>query len=365
MKSFALSVLTLIVSSMGWAMKLSYVGETSIPHGTQLQKTTIGGLSGMSYADGILYAVSDDKGRFGEPRFYEFALTIKGSKVELKPLKLHFIKGLPEKLEKNGGLDLEGLFRLQDGDLLLSSEGNSDSKPRILPRIFRVSKEGQWKDDLPLDDKYLPEKTGQQKNGTQGNLAFESLTGIDGGRVVFAATEKALIQDIKADEEHLGDLVRVIKYERTGEHFKAIKEMAYQIDAYSKTDKGQEFFRGVSEMLAVSEEKMIVLERGVRIQGNGWTTPAALYLADFSQAADVSGISSLSKNKIKTATKTKLLDLEADLKDRPAGKGLQNYEALAWGPTLLDGRRTLLVMSDNNFSKKEVTELLVFAVEGE
>ncbi len=44
---------------------------------------------------------------------------------------------------------------------------------------------------------------------------------------------------------------------------------------------------------------------------------------------------------------------------------VQNFEALTWGPPLPDGRRTLLVMVDNNFSKKELTELVVFAVEGE
>ncbi|MNL71000.1 hypothetical protein D3C87_1960820 [compost metagenome] len=79
----------------------------------------------------------------------------------------------------------------------------------------------------------------------------------------------------------------------------------------------------------------------------------------------MSQVSSLSKSKIKSATKVKLLDLESDLiKERP-GKSLQNYEALTWGPVLADGRKTLLVLSDNNFSKKETTELLVFAVEGE
>ncbi|MNJ99844.1 hypothetical protein D3C87_176250 [compost metagenome] len=365
MKSMSVLLILISISLQAQALKLAYYGETTIKHGAQFNKSVIGGLSGMMWADGTLYAVSDDKGRLGDPRFFEFNLKIKDKKIELTPKAVHFITGVPGKLEKTGGLDLEGLFRFVDGGLLLSSEGNSDSKPRVMPRILRVSSTGQWKSDLPLDDKYLPETTGQQKKGTQGNLAFESLTGLDGGKTVFTTTESALLQDVKSGEEELGDRIRIIKYEEKEKGLQAVAEYAYQIDAYSKNDKGQEFFRGVSEMLAVSDTKIIVLERGVRIIGKGWITPASLYLADLSQATDVSKVTPLSQTKIKTAEKTKLIDLEMDLtKERP-DKGMQNFEALSWGPTLPDGRRTVLVMSDNNFSKKETMELLVFTVEGE
>ncbi|MNT44519.1 hypothetical protein D3C72_1810490 [compost metagenome] len=68
--------------------------------------------------------------------------------------------------------------------------------------------------------------------------------------------------------------------------------------------------------------------------------------------------------KIVEVPKTKLIDFETDLKtDRK--HSVENFEALAFGPKLPDGRKTLLVMTDDNFSKTQKTQLLVFAVEGE
>ncbi|MNU08786.1 hypothetical protein D3C72_2549920 [compost metagenome] len=64
------------------------------------------------------------------------------------------------------------------------------------------------------------------------------------------------------------------------------------------------------------------------------------------------------------AEKVKILDFETELKDIRK-KSVDNFEALAWGPTLPDGKKTLLMMTDNNFNKTQKMELVVFAVEGE
>jgi hypothetical protein len=41
---------------------------------------------------------------------------------------------------------------------------------------------------------------------------------------------------------------------------------------------------------------------------------------------------------------------------------VDNLEGKAWGPRPPDGRRTLVLVSDNNFSAAPVTQLLAFAV---
>ena len=43
---------------------------------------------------------------------------------------------------------------------------------------------------------------------------------------------------------------------------------------------------------------------------------------------------------------------------------LDNYEALAIGPALADGRRLLFVTSDDNASASQVARVLVLAVRG-
>ncbi|WP_413568735.1 esterase-like activity of phytase family protein [Bdellovibrio sp. HCB117] len=350
------------------ALHLEYVGETSIKNAQKFKKTTIGGLSGIAWSGHSLYAVSDDRGRFGEPRFYEFELSIEKKSVTLKPKDVLFIKNLPKHEGKEDALDAEGLVLLPNGDLVISSEGNNNAKPRQMPRLFRVSRDGQWKSDLPLPEKFLPELTGQQKKGTQNNVAFEGLTSFGDGKFIFAATESPLLQDSSfVDKASTGAWIRVLKYEdKESGGYKVLAEYAYNLDAPASTDNGHEVFRGVSEILALSENKLIVMERGVRVSPKsllGKTTK--LYLADLSAATDVSKLPQLEAGKFKGASKTSLIDFETDLTKSRPGKSVENFEAMAWGPKLADGRRSLLVMVDDNFSKKEVTELLVFAVEGE
>lgn len=349
------------------AMSLHYVGEVAVKAGTQLEKTVIGGLSGIAYKDGKLWAISDDKGRFAEPRFYEFDLAVNVGKVSLKPRSVYFLSGTPNEGARKPTLDCEGLVRLPSGDFLVSSEGDNNSKPRHKPRVLRIAAVGSWQADLLISEKFIPESLGQQKKGVQNNAAFEGLTGTLDGKFVFAAVEASLVQDFLEGAEDKGDWIRILKFaEKEAQSYQPIAEYAYPVEPLRDTPTGKEVFRGVSEILAVSETKMIVLERGLRLStGNLWSYSATLYLADLSKATDVARLSRLRDGKFVGVSKVKLLDFEVDLaKDRGAKK-VQNFEGLAWGPVLADGRRSLLVMGDNNFSKKEITELVVLSVEGE
>lgn len=366
---WSLLLITIAAQADAFALSLKYVSETSIETGTKFNNTIIGGLSGMMWSSpNSLLAVSDDKGRDGEPRFYEFDLKIDKKGAALTPKAVHFISGLPGNIEKKGGLDPEGLVLLPGGDVLISSEGNNNSKPREMPRIFRTTSEGSWKSDLPVPDKFLPEVTGQQKKGIQNNSAFEGLTTYEDGKFIYVGTELPLVQDIIAGEEDKGDWIRILKYEDRGaqQGYKTVAEYAYRVDALNSNHYGMEVMRGVSEILAISETKLLVLERGARLSSkNLMSTPVALYLVDLSKGSDVSSLSSLRDGKFTGVSKTKLLDFETDLAKECGDKCIENFEALSWGPKLADGRRSLLVMSDNNFSKKQVTRFLVFAVEGE
>ncbi|QDK39027.1 esterase-like activity of phytase family protein [Bdellovibrio sp. NC01] len=368
----------LFACAQAHALRLEYFGETSIPTGTKYEKTTIGGLSAIAFQNGTLTALSDDKGRVGDPRFYEFDLKIeKDKKITLTPKSVHFVTGLPLDGERKAMLDPEGLIRLSSGDIFISSEGSNDAKPRSMPRIFKASADGAWKLDLPVPEKYLPERTGKQTKGIQNNLAFEGLTTWNDGKFVFTSTEACLSQDIVSGKEADGDVIRILKFENqlsstqsggqaSAASYKPVTEFAYHIDAFKDNDKGKEVMRGVSEILALSETKLLVMERGVRILGQHlWAQTVAIYLADLSKGTSTLAMDKLEDGKYKTVDKVKLVDFETDLTKERGTKTIQNFEAMAWGPTLPDGRRSLLVMVDNNFSKNELTEFIVFAVEGE
>lgn len=86
---------------------------------------------------------------------------------------------------------------------------------------------------------------------------------------------------------------------------------------------------------------------------------ARLYEVLTSAAADdVNTIHSLQANPVENvAPKDLVLDLgELDIT-------LDNVEGMTWGPDLPDGRKTLVMASDNNFSNAQVTQFLAFAVE--
>ncbi|MGZ3770508.1 MAG: esterase-like activity of phytase family protein [Bdellovibrio sp.] len=360
-----LSLFLVLFSLQSHALTLSFVGQTTIKTGTKFNNTIIGGLSGMVWNSNTLYALSDDKGRDGDPRFYEFDLKINKKNISLKPKAVRFITALPN---NKSGLDPEGLALLPDGDFLISSEGNNNAKPREMPRIFKASKTGEWKADLPMPDKYLPELIGQQKKGIQNNGAFEGLSTFSDGKFVFTSVEMPLVQDIAGDEKDKGSWIRILKYEDKGKPtgYKPVMEYAYRMDAQSDGKEGIEIMRGVSEILTVSETKLIVLERGIRVSAKNLITPTlTLYLADLSKGSDISSLDSLKGAKFNGVTKTKLLDFNTDLAKECGDNCIENMEALSWGPPLADGRRSLLVLSDNNFSKKQITRFVVFAVEGE
>lgn len=360
-----LSLILFVYTVQASALSLSFVGETTIKTGTKFSNTTIGGLSGMVWSANSILALSDDKGRDGEPRFYEFDLKIDKKSPLLIPKAVHFISGLPD---NKSGLDPEGLVILPSGDLLISSEGNNNSKPREMPRIFRASSTGVWKADLPLPEKYLPESTGKQKKGIQNNGAFEGLSSFADGKFIFTSTELSLVQDVISGEEEKGSWIRILKYEDKGleQGYKPVAEYAYRVDPLGDGKLGLEVMRGVSEILTVSENKLLVLERGMRISSKNLISQTLiLYLVDLSKGSDVSSLASLRDGKFTGVSKTKLLDFETDLAKECGEKCIENFEALAWGPKLADGRRSLLVLSDNNFSKKQITRFLVFAVEGE
>ena len=54
-------------------------------------------------------------------------------------------------------------------------------------------------------------------------------------------------------------------------------------------------------------------------------------------------------------TKTLLVDLPS------AGDPLDNVEGITLGPKLPDGRQSLLLVSDDNFSPQQITQFVAFA----
>jgi hypothetical protein len=115
---------------------------------------------------------------------------------------------------------------------------------------------------------------------------------------------------------------------------------------------------GLVELLPFNNEFMLSMERSFSVGAPGTGNTIKLYSVAFPGADDVNGLDSLSGSlgSIRPVEKTLLLDL------RTLGIPLDNVEGMTIGPVLPDGRRSLLLVSDNNFAATQFTQFLLFAV---
>jgi hypothetical protein len=73
---------------------------------------------------------------------------------------------------------------------------------------------------------------------------------------------------------------------------------------------------------------------------------------------DVSAFKSLVGAAFQPLSREVLLELPIPLQ----GLLLDNIEAIAWGPVLANGNRSLILVSDNNFSRLQTTQFLALEI---
>src|SRR5207244_10821777 len=114
---------------------------------------------------------------------------------------------------------------------------------------------------------------------------------------------------------------------------------------------------GLVELLPFNDEFMLSMERSFSVGAPGTGNTIKLYSVAFPGADDVNGLDSLAGmlGSVRPVQKTLLFDLRA------LGLPLDNVEGMTIGPTLPDGRRSLLLVSDNNFARSQFTHFLLFA----
>jgi len=120
---------------------------------------------------------------------------------------------------------------------------------------------------------------------------------------------------------------------------------------------------GVNEIVALSDRELLVLERDGK--GGTETKFRSVFLIDLENATDVSNIERLGSRDlpagVRPVHKRPWLDL-LDPAHGLAGPTMpEKIEGLALGPTLADGRRTLVVTTDNDLKAENPSWFWVFA----
>jgi hypothetical protein len=337
------------------ALELEYLNQVVLPHKMNFKKTSIGGLSGLYFdpTQDSLFAVSDDRGNVNEPRIYEFKISAKLKEFKVEPKNVIFLTVNESQMSHQSThsktqlfsrvLDLEGISAAPWGDFLLTNEGDMNKKPRVSPQLLNVKKDGTIVREFEVPAAFLPEPTGEQKNGVRNNYAFEGLAANPNGKEWIVATEGPLVQDPKT-------FVRFIQYQMPEAWvLKPAKEFHYPLVAQKSAENILlEFQKGISEITYLDEHRLLVLERMLQAASNGLQFQVQIYETDLKTAEkDVSLSKSLVLN---------LQNLKAQL-----GK-IENFEGMTLGPLLSDGRRSLILVSDDNFMRDQRTQFLFFAI---
>jgi hypothetical protein len=337
-------------------ISIEFLGEYTLPK-DEYGGTTVGGISAVTRdrANDRYYLLSDDRSEKSPARFYTARIDIQGEKLQKVTIEgVTTLKTADGKTYPKGSIDPEGMGLSPRDTFFISSEGVTNAG--VSPFIAEFDREGRLKQPLQIPTRFLPD--GEKRRGIQDNLGFEPLTlGItstlkDDPFRLFAANENALIQDSPTGKAEENRRVRLLHYgiDSVGSPV-LIAEHLYIIDEAPNTAR----FNGLTELLALEREGYFLsLERTFGLDGFG----AKLFQVVNASATDTSRIASLAGDleglQARPLQKKLLLDLGT------LGIDLDNLEGMTVGPRLANGDRTLLLVSDDNFNKDQVTRFLLF-----
>jgi hypothetical protein len=337
---------------------LEFLGQAIVPTGTTFQGTTVGGLSSITYdaRSDVFYALSDDASQLQPARFYTVGLDVHDGRLTDGDVRFTAVTTL---LAPDGrpyapfSLDPEGLALTPDRRLIVTSEGVQTSL--IDPFVRRYSLTGSFLDELPVPRPF--HVTSDQSSGVRQNLGFESAGVLPDGRFVFTGTENALFQDGPAAGIANGSPSRLMRYDlRNG---RLDRQWVYNTDPVAEPPVPATAFsvNGLVELLPLNNEFLIAMERSFSVGAPGTGNSIKLYEVALPGATNVNGAFSIrDERRVRPARKRLLLDLEA------LGIPLDNVEGLTFGPRLRDGRRSVVLVSDNNFAATQFTQFLLFAL---
>lgn len=361
---------------------IEFLGEVTFPTNFTFEGTQVGGLSGITYdaENQVYYSISDDRSQINPARFYTLQIDLSDGKLNTGDLTFQDATTLSD---INGNpfaalsIDLEGIALTDAGTIYISSEGEANPVAGRVTNPFVNEFDlttGKQLSTLPIPEKFLPTTSFQDLNGdgaitnadqpftpTSGirnNLALESLTITPDRRFLYTATENALAQDGAAADLNVASPSRILKYDLTTGQ--PVGEFVYITDPVEveSVPAGQFKTNGLVDLLALDNTgTLLSLERSF---STGVGNSIKLYQVQLQGATDVSSVDSLTGLEANPVAQKRLLFDFAEL-----GLTLDNIEGITLGDTLPDGRRSLIVVSDNNFSATQFTQVLAFAIDTE
>ncbi len=384
-------------------IKLALVDQYILPQ-QDFNGVRVGGWSGLSYDahEDLFYVISDDHSDLAPARFYTFKLNLLNSDqdtngtigntkntqpIRIKNIQINQVVTLhqgdgstyaPQTIDPEAialspkGKSAKG--KSSKGTVYVSSEGIShDLIPPFINEYERDS--GNLYSALPIPKRYIPAVDSASKDptaapshgpnvGVRDNLGFEAMTVVGDAPSdpyrIFAITENPLAQDYQ-DRSLISKVKNIADQTPSPSRFLhylennvlrvpplLVAEHLYPVEAPPVGG-----VNGVVEMTALDRGgRFLTLERSFGALGFG----AKIWQISTTAATDTSRIASFKGDisNIRPIAKQLVLDL------RTLGISLDNLEGMTFGPKLADGSRSLVLVSDDNFSDRQVTQVLLF-----
>jgi hypothetical protein len=334
--------------------QVEFLGQQIFPTGTVVQGTAFGGLSSITYDErrDVFYAISDDQ---VGARFYTLRIVVGPAGPAVQPIGVTTLRDAGGQPFAPLSLDPEGLALTKDDTLIVTSEGFA---ARLIdPWVREFSLAGRQLSELPVPSAFSPNAAGTR--GVRQNLGFESAGTPRNGRFLFTGTEAALAQDGPPATVGAGSPARILRYNLQRRELD--RQYVYSTDPIAEPPVPSTQFavNGLVELLPLNNNFLLAMERSFSVGAPDTGNTIKLYEVALPGADDVNGFDSLATllSALEPAEKTLLLNLDT------LGIPLDNVEGMTFGPRLPDGRRSLVLVSDNNFSPAAFTQFLLFAVD--
>lgn len=331
------------------------------------EETPVGGLSAIAYdaQRDLFYAVSDDRGGFAPPRFYTLEAKTDFSDAATPTIESVTVKAVTILKDREGNeyardrLDPEALVLSPRQTVLIASEGVAVSQTPPVFNEYDLAT-GVLQTEFRLPQRFIPAAATEEMGtaiGVRDNQGFEAMTmgpTSSAGEFepfrIFTATESALAQDF--DEDPANPLVSRFLHYLIGPGQSAfIAEYAYPL---SLEPLGA-VANGLTDLVAIDQGgHFLALERvygirGFEIKLFQLATGGATDISTSVSLPPLEGISPIQK-KLVVDFSTLELPVEA----------IDNLEGMTIGPPLPDGSASLWLISDNNFSDDQTTQLWLF-----
>ena len=352
----------LVVSGNLNAGSIAYLDTYTLPSNFSFMQTTVGGLSSIDYDNkkNQYYFICDDRSAINPARFYTASILIKNNQIDTvifldqKPLLDEKGNTYPSiKVDPTRTPDPESMrYNPITQQLVWSSEGERSFKQNdsilINPSVYFINTQGAWLDSLQMPTHLY---MSLQQKGPRQNGVLEGMSYVDDYKKLMINVEEPLYQDgPKADLQANQAMIRFFEFDTKTKL--CSKQYAYELDpvAHQPSPTNGFIVNGVPEFLSIGKNQLLVLERSFSTGRIPCTIK--IFLADYSGATDVSNFQSLKvPAKFQPMKKTLLLNMDE------LGIYTDNIEGISFGPILPNGNQSILLVSDNNFSSIQKSQI--------